>query len=516
MISVLSIVTPVFALMALGYLAARLKYLPESAGGALSQFAFKVAIPVMLFRAMLTAPPLAGSPWRMLAAYLVMISVLWVAATLVAAYALHKPADDHAAFAMSSTFGNTVMLGIPISVMAFGQEATTLLAILIAVEATLLWIVATLHMEIARRGRAMSLGALGGVVRDLAANPIILSLVFGLAGRVAGLSLPEMPDRMLQLLGQAGVPTALFALGMVLSTFKLGGEKVTLVAIGMLKLFAMPLAAYVLAQHVFALPPLFVAVLVMHCAMPVGANPFLFATRYDRSPATISASIVASTLVAVVTVSGLLVALGARMKQASSIVGAKGTGMRGEARRLMRTPGACSATVAATSAPKPEVPTPSCTTSRRPVWRAEASTASLSQGHSVRRSRRSMPMPSSANASAAAMATGMACAQLTIVTSWPARTCAALPNGMAGHASGRSACVLNSAFGSKKTTGSSLRTALRNRPARSSAFDGAATTSPGTLTNQPSMTWLCWAAEPGCSPCGTRTTTLARACPPNM
>jgi malonate transporter and related proteins len=166
-------------------------------------------------------------------------------------------------------------------------------------------------MEIARRGRAMSLGALGGVVRDLAANPIILSLVFGLAGRVAGLSLPEMPDRMLQLLGQAGVPTALFALGMVLSTFKLGGEKVTLVAIGMLKLFAMPLAAYVLAQHVFALPPLFVAVLVMHCAMPVGANPFLFATRYDRSPATISASIVASTLVAVVTVSGLLVALGA-------------------------------------------------------------------------------------------------------------------------------------------------------------------------------------------------------------
>jgi malonate transporter and related proteins len=54
-----------------------------------------------------------------------------------------------------------------------------------------------------------------------------------------------------------------------------------------------------------------VAVLVMHCAMPVGANPFLFATRYDRSPATISAAIVASTLVAVVTVSALLAALGA-------------------------------------------------------------------------------------------------------------------------------------------------------------------------------------------------------------
>jgi malonate transporter and related proteins len=308
--AVLAIVTPVFALMALGYLAARLRYLPESAGGALSQFAFKVAIPVLLFRAMLSAPPLQGSPWRLLAGYLVMIGALWLAATLVAAFVLRKPADDHAAFAMSSTFGNTVMLGIPISVMAFGEQATTVLAILIAVEATLLWIVATLHMEIARRGRAMSVAALGGVFRDLGTNPIILSLVFGLAGHAAGLRLPEAPDRMLQLLGQAGVPTALFALGMVLSTFKLGGEKPTLAAIGGIKLFAMPALAYLLAQHVFGLPPLFVAVLVMHSAMPVGANPFLFATRYDRSPATISAAIVATTLVAVITVSGLLAALG--------------------------------------------------------------------------------------------------------------------------------------------------------------------------------------------------------------
>jgi malonate transporter and related proteins len=311
LIAVLSIVTPVFALMALGYLAARLRYLPEGAGGILSQFAFKVAIPVMLFRSMLTAPPLQGSPWRLLAAYLAMVALLWLAATLVAALVLGKPADDHAAFAMSSTFGNTVMLGIPISVMAFGEQATTLLAILIAVEATLLWVVATLHMEIARRGRDMSISALGGVFRDLAANPIILSLVFGLAGRAAGVTLPAMPDRLFALLGQAGVPTALFALGMVLATFRLGGEKPTLAAICALKLFAMPALAYLLAQHVFGLPPLFTAVLIMHCAMPVGANPFLFATRYDRSPATISAAIVASTLVAVITVSALLAALGA-------------------------------------------------------------------------------------------------------------------------------------------------------------------------------------------------------------
>lgn len=309
MLSVLAIVTPVFSLMALGYLTARLKYLPEGSGGALAQFAFKIAIPVMLFRSMLTAPPLQGSPWQLLAAYLAMISLLWVMATLVAV-ALGKASDDHAGFAMAGTFGNTVMLGIPIGVMAFGPQATTTLAILVAVEATLLWVAATLHMEIARRGRAMSFAALGGVARDLAVNPVILSLMLGLAGRTVGLSLPDVPDRLFALLGQAGVPTALFALGMVLSTFRLGGENRTLVAICGIKLLAMPIVAYVMAQHVFALPPLFVAALVLHSAMPVGANAFLFATQYGRSPATVSAAIVSTTMLGVVTVSALLVFLG--------------------------------------------------------------------------------------------------------------------------------------------------------------------------------------------------------------
>jgi predicted permease len=312
MLAVLAIVTPVFALMGLGYLAAKLKYLPESAGPALSQFAFKVAIPALLFRAMLTAAPLQASPWRLLAAYGLMITAAWLAATLIAAFVLRRPAGDHAPIAMAATFGNTVMLGIPIAVLAFGPEATPLVALLIAVETPLLWIAGTLHIELARRGRAMSFTALSGVGRDLVVNPIILSMVLGVAGRLIGLELPAVPDRIIMLLGQAGVPTALFALGLMLATFRLGGEGAAVGAIAALKLLALPALAYVLAAHVFALPPLAVAVMVLHAAMPVGANPFLFAARYESSTGPISAAIVGSTLAAVVTVSALLVVLTGR------------------------------------------------------------------------------------------------------------------------------------------------------------------------------------------------------------
>jgi malonate transporter and related proteins len=306
MLTVLSIVTPVFALMGCGFLAARFKALPDGAGQTLAQFAFKIAMPALLFRAMLGTAEMQASPWRLLAAYFLATACVWIVASLAAAFILGKPKEDHAALAMGSTFGNTVMLGLPIAITAFGPDATAPLALLIAVETPLLWIVATLHMEAARRGRNISLDALGGVVRDLAANTIVMSLVFGLAGRALGLTLPAMPDKILALLGQAAVPVALFALGMALSAFKPAGEGRTLTLLTVLKLGLYPALAYVFSRHLFDLPPLWVALTVLMAAMPVGANAFLFASRYDRSAATVSAAIAVSTILAVATVSLLL------------------------------------------------------------------------------------------------------------------------------------------------------------------------------------------------------------------
>jgi malonate transporter and related proteins len=309
MLAVLAIVTPVFALMGLGFGAAKLKALPEGAGGILAQFAFKICMPALLFRAMLTAGEMQASPWRLMAAYFLATLCVWILASLIAAFVLRRPAEDHAALAMGATFGNTVMLGIPIGITAFGPEVTAPAALLVAVETPLLWIAATLHMELTRRGRAISPAALGGVLKDLALNPIVLSLVLGLAGRAMGLALPSVPDRILALLGQAAVPTALFALGMALSAFRPAGESRAIGVLAALKLGAYPLLAYVFAAHVFALPPLWVALATLQAAMPIGANAFLFASRYDTSSATISAAIAVSTIAAVGTVSALLLLL---------------------------------------------------------------------------------------------------------------------------------------------------------------------------------------------------------------
>jgi predicted permease len=48
MLAVLAIVTPVFAVMGLGFVAAQRQFLPDGTGALLAQCAFKLAMPALL------------------------------------------------------------------------------------------------------------------------------------------------------------------------------------------------------------------------------------------------------------------------------------------------------------------------------------------------------------------------------------------------------------------------------------------------------------------------------------
>jgi malonate transporter and related proteins len=310
MLAVLAIVTPVFALIGLGYLAARTRYLSDGAGRVLAEFGFKVAMPALLFRAMLSVGEMPGSPMLLLIAYFSATATVWLTASVLNSVLLRRPATEAAAIGMGACFGNTVMLGIPLALTAFGPQAATPMALLIAIETPLLWVIATLHMEASRRGRQMSFSALGSVLWDLVRNPIVMALIVGLAWRETGLGMAPMVDKITGMLAQAAVPSALFALGMTLASFQIRSELKTLTLLCVLKLVLYPVIAYVMTVHVFALPPLWSAIAVLFAAMPVGANAYLFAARYQTAEAPVSGAIAVSTLIAVVTVSTLLYVIG--------------------------------------------------------------------------------------------------------------------------------------------------------------------------------------------------------------
>lgn len=313
MSNVLATVLPVFGLIALGFAVARAGVLPESTGKGLGDFVFTIAMPALLFRTMITVPAPAAEPFAMLASYFGANLVVWVLATLATRYWLARPADDAASIAMAVGFGNTVMLGLPLGLAHFGEAAAAPLALVIALHAPLLWTAATLQQEAcARNGRHADSPQWRAIALDLARNPVILGVVAGSLWRFTGLGLAPVVDKTIGLIGQAGIPGALFALGMSLVRFQIRGQVATLQLILVLKLLVMPAICAVIAFGVFHLPPIEGGAMVLLAACPTGANAYLFAARYDRAVGSVSASVAVGTALSAITITVLLVLLDAR------------------------------------------------------------------------------------------------------------------------------------------------------------------------------------------------------------
>lgn len=310
MLAIITLVAPVFGLIAIGWSAARIRYVPESAGPLLSDFAYKILIPALLFRAMATMAPPAQSPWLLAGAYGSGVALIWITATLAALLLLRRPAADAPAIAFATTFGNGLMLGIPLILSAFGADAATPVAILVTCDSIMLWMLGTLHMELTLRGfGGGSLGSLGRTMLDLVRNPIIAAVLIGTLWRLSGLALPGVADKLISLLAGGAIPVSLTALGMTLARYEIKGQTPTLLLINLLKLIAFPAVTLWLGLFVFGLTPMWAGVLAVFTSMPVGANAFVFAARYERAVGSVSAAVAVSTVIAVLTVTAALAIL---------------------------------------------------------------------------------------------------------------------------------------------------------------------------------------------------------------
>jgi malonate transporter and related proteins len=312
LLQALAIVVPIFALIGLGFGAARYGLFTPEARRGVSQFAFTFAIPALLFRTIAGATDTKLDPLPVWAGYFGTIAVIWIVASVLTRFVLRRPQQDAASIAMMSSYGNVVMLGIPLALSLLGPSAATPIAIILSIHTPVMWLTGTIHMQLAEsaeRGTRGGFGLtlLGDLWREMSSNILLVSILAATLWRLTGLGLAPVADTTLALLAQAGVPCALVALGASLVDFEIKGQVPTLTTALFLKLAAMPAVAAVVAYSMLGLAPVSAGVIVLFAAMPAGVNPYLFANRYGRAVNSASGAIALGTLLSVVT-SSLLVA----------------------------------------------------------------------------------------------------------------------------------------------------------------------------------------------------------------
>lgn len=293
---------PFFAIIALGYGAGRTRFFTEEATAYLTKFVFYFALSAMIFQFTATLEIAEFLDWNFVVAYLCASTVVYVLAAVVAKLR-GLPLAEGAFEAQCAVIGNVGFLGIPMLALLIGPEAVAPIILMLAVD--LIVFGSLIVILVTGSGGKLSLSVLGTVAMGLVKNPMIVSMVLGLTWSSLALPMPVVGAEFLTLLGAAATPGALFAIGASLASKSAERASVAL-WLSFAKLILHPAAVAVSALLIFEVEPFTAGVMIAAAALPVAGNVFILAQHYRVAPQRVSAAILFSTAISVVTVAATI------------------------------------------------------------------------------------------------------------------------------------------------------------------------------------------------------------------
>lgn len=299
---------PVFAIIVCGYAAGRSGLITNAGAKTLNDYVFFIALPAMLFLSTATAPRERLTDWEFLWINLGGIAASFLLAFLAGKYIFKKHANESTILAMAASYGNSGYLGVPLVIAIYGNDAVlpAALATLLHNIPVIATVLLTLESSSAFNGSSSSRFITAvKACKPLAKNPLMLSVAAGLLVSALEVPLPSAIGEFARLLSSAAGPTALFAIGLSLvgqSRFlkESGIQKAEITLLIALKMMLQPTVTALLMFYVFDINPVWGYVSVIISAMPVGANAYIFASKYGLYKEHTLVAILLSTILSIV------------------------------------------------------------------------------------------------------------------------------------------------------------------------------------------------------------------------
>lgn len=294
---------PFFALIGVGFGAAKSRFFPPEATAYLTKFVFYFALSAMLLRfsANLSFSDIFDP--RLAAAYLWGTAVTYGIAMGVA-FLRRMDASTAAIEAQCAAIGNLGFLGVPMLALLLGPEAVGPIIMMLSIDLVVFSSLLTI-IVVGSRGGQVGLKLLRTVGLGLLANPMIVAIALGLCISASGLPMPQVANSFLETLGNAATPGALFAIGASLASKS--AERLEVAGwLSFAKLILHPLFVALAVFVFFPVDAYRASVLISGAALPVAGNVFILAQHYGVAPQRVSASILISTTFSIITVSAVI------------------------------------------------------------------------------------------------------------------------------------------------------------------------------------------------------------------
>ncbi|RRJ83187.1 AEC family transporter [Aestuariirhabdus litorea] len=278
---VLLTVAPLVIIVAAGYLYGRFQKPDISAANKMNMDLFCPALILSVMSAKSFEPAAYGN--LMLGCVIVVLGsglLLWPIARLAG--------FNPRAFLPPMMFNNSGNMGIPLIVLAFGEEAMAVGVVLFIVEMVLHFTVGLYVID--HRTRLINILRI----------PMILATIAGLALSLLDLSIPQWFSVPVDMLGQICIPLMMFSLGVRLCSVDLTDWR-----IGLAGAIACPLSGVICAAFALVwlpLSPLESAALMVFGALPPAVLNYMVAEQYKLEPARVASIVMLGNLASLVTI----------------------------------------------------------------------------------------------------------------------------------------------------------------------------------------------------------------------
>ena len=311
MLTTLTVVLPIFALILVGYVCRKTNVLGPHATRELNWFVVFLALPALLFD--ITAHTTWAALYQpgFIAAFGLSSAIVF-SLTLALRLRNSRPLADASVDGLNAGYANTGFIGFPLCAMVFGKDslAPTTVATILTVCA--LFAVAIVLIEIGLQSEVRRARLALTVARSLLKNPLLVAPALGAILAATGVALPQSAETFFKLLGDAASPCALVALGLFLGQTRQAADPDTpaTLLLAAFKLILQPVIAWGLASYVFGLSSASTHIAVLLAALPTGTGPFMLAEFYGREASVTSNAILISTILSLLTVSAYLAWIG--------------------------------------------------------------------------------------------------------------------------------------------------------------------------------------------------------------
>jgi hypothetical protein len=290
-------VLPVLLIGGTGYLVGRARSLDLAP---ITGLTVLVLVPAIVFDSLARAALPRDLLSRLVLHVALQLAGVWLL-TVVVARLVGWRGPAQGALLLATLFANSGNVGLPLALFAFGPDGLAIAGGWFAVMAIG---AGTIAPYLAARARVGARGALARVARQ----PIIYAVVAGVTVNLFGWSLPGPVAKASQLLAGGAVALMLLLVGLQLARLTVREEAPGAALATAIRLLAVPPIAWAVGRLV-GLDGMALAVAVLQASTPTAVTSALWALEFDSRPALVSAAVVLSTVVSVVTLTVLLAVL---------------------------------------------------------------------------------------------------------------------------------------------------------------------------------------------------------------